>query len=136
MKVRCNAINILISSNLKLVLSVELSDIACSLTCMGCVSSQRLKHCVLSLPTSFVAQALVAATGNEVLAHFDVPESGSIMKSRVAVIILNVGVKLVLFQKNRSELVVPPIRGLVKRASSAASFKSVHIGFGRKALDL
>ena len=97
---RCNVINILISSNLKLVLSVELSDIACSLTCMGCVSSRQLQHCVFSPPTSFVAQALVAATGNEVLAHFDVPESGSIMKSRVAVIILNVGVKLVLFQKN------------------------------------
>ncbi len=87
-------------------------------------------------PTSFVAQALVASPGNEVLTHFDVPESGSIMQSRVAVVILNVGVQLVLLQKNRRELVVPPIRGLVQRAPSAASFKRVDIGFGREAPDL
>ena len=49
---------------------------------------------------------------------------------------MNVGVQLVLFEQHRGELVVPPVCGLVQRASSAAAFKSVHVGFGSKATDL
>ena len=70
------------------------------------------------------------------LAHFDVAESRGIVQSGVAVVVLNVGVQLVLFEQHRRELVVTPVCGLVQRASSAAAFKSVHVGFGSKATDL
>ena len=58
------------------------------------------------------------------------------MESRITVVVLDVWVDLVLFEKNRSELVVAPVCGFVQRAPATALLKSVDISFGSKAPDL